>query len=62
VSELYDRQHVDGVLRRVGLPAQRRTEILDQIDFPIDLEGLQEVLGAVGLTHDDLINRRGGSP
>jgi hypothetical protein len=58
----YDRQHVDTVLKRAGMPADRRAEILDDIHFPIGLDGLQAVLAEHGITHDGLINRMGGSP
>ncbi|HVU92391.1 MAG TPA: hypothetical protein VHC23_09175 [Jatrophihabitans sp.] len=58
----YDRQHVDMVLTRAGVPPARRAEILDEIAFPIGLEALQVVLERHGVTHDGLINRMGGSP
>ncbi|MGH3521466.1 MAG: hypothetical protein ACRDU4_01255 [Mycobacterium sp.] len=41
MNALYDREHVDSVLTRVGVPKNRRTVILDQIQFPIDLNRLQ---------------------
>jgi hypothetical protein len=59
---MYDRQHVESVLERVGAPKDRRDAILDEITFPIDLEGLQAVLARHGITHDSLIDRMGGSP
>lgn len=58
----YDRQHVDSVLTRVGVPEDRRNAILDEIEFPIRLDALQAVLAARGITHDGLISRMGGSP
>jgi hypothetical protein len=59
---MYDREHVDSVLKRVGVPKDRRKAILDEIDFPIDLNALQAFLAPLGITHDALINRMGGSP
>jgi hypothetical protein len=59
---MYDRQHVDSVLKRVGLPEDRRDAILDEIQFPIDLNALQTFLAPLSITHDALINRMGGSP
>jgi hypothetical protein len=62
VNEMYDRQHVDSVLNRIGVPTDRRNAILDEIRFPIDLDALQAFLVAHGITHDGLISRMGGSP
>jgi hypothetical protein len=62
MNDMYDRQHVDSVLTRIGVPAERRHAILDEIPFPIHLDALQAFLGARGITHDGLISRMGGSP
>jgi hypothetical protein len=62
VNGMYDRQHVDSVLKRVGMPDERRNAILDEIHFPIELDALQAILEPLGVTHDALINRMGGSP
>jgi hypothetical protein len=62
VTDTYDRQHVEAVLTRVGLPENRREAILNEIRFPIDLDALQAILAPLGITHDALINRMGGSP
>jgi hypothetical protein len=62
MNELYDRDHVDRVLRREGMPADRRNEILDEIPFPVDLDTLQGFLARKGITHDAMIDRLGGSP
>jgi hypothetical protein len=59
---MYDRQHVDSVLKRSGVPTDRRNVILDEIPFPIDLTALQAFLSTHGITHDGLISRMGGSP
>jgi hypothetical protein len=62
VNEVYDRKHVDSVLKRVGMPEDRRNAILDEIHFPVDLDALQALLARLGITHDGLIDRMGGSP
>lgn len=62
MDKLYDRQHVDSVLKRVGIPDERRNAILDEIHFPIQLGALQTFLAARGITHDGLTGRMGGSP
>jgi hypothetical protein len=62
VNQTYDKQHVDAVLKRVGVPEDRRGAILDEVHFPIDLDALQAILAPFGITHDALINRMGGSP
>jgi hypothetical protein len=62
MDKLYDRQQVDSVLKRVGVPEDRRTAILGEIHFPIHLDALQTFLAARGITHDGLISRMGGSP
>lgn len=62
MSATYDRQHVDAILKRVGMPDDRRNALLDDIRFPLDLATLQGILAPLGITHDGLINRMGGSP
>lgn len=62
MNETYDRHHVDTVLKRVGMPDDRRNALLDELHFPIDLAKLQAFLAPLGITHDGLINRMGGSP
>jgi hypothetical protein len=62
MNPMYQREHVDSVLRRVGMPEDRRNALLDEIHFPLDLGGLQALLAPLGITHDDLIDRMGGSP
>lgn len=62
MTGVYDRAHVESVLTRVGVPEERRNAILDEIHFPVDLEGLQALLARQGITHDGLIDRMGGSP
>jgi hypothetical protein len=62
MTQTYDRDHVDAVLKRVGASKERREEILDGIDFPIELDALQAALAPLGITHDGLIGRMGGSP
>ena len=62
MNQMYDRDHVDAVLRRVGAPKERRDEILNSIRFPVELDELQAALAPFGITHDALIDRMGGSP
>ena len=62
MNAIYDRQHVDSVLKRVGVPEDRRKAMLDEIHFPIDLNALQAFLAPLGITHDALIKHMGGSP
>jgi len=62
MTELYDRAHVESVLRRAGVPKDRRNAILDEIRFPLDIGALQDFLAHEGITHDGLIDRMGGSP
>lgn len=62
MNETYDRQQVEAVLERVGMPQDRRNTILEEIHFPIPLRALQNLLAPHGITHDHLIDRIGGSP
>jgi hypothetical protein len=62
VKEMYDRQHVELVLQRVGMSRERRNATLDGIHFPIDADELQAVLLPLGITHGGLTDRMGGSP
>ena len=62
MNAIYDRQHVDSVLKRVGVPEDRRKAMLDEIHFPIDLNARQAFLAPLRITHDALINHMGGSP
>ena len=62
MNTTYDRQQVDAVLKRVGIPNDQRNTILEEIHFPIDLNELETFLAPLGITKDALINRMGGSP
>ena len=62
MNMIYEKQHVDSVLKRVGVPDDRRAAILDEIDFPIELNALQALLEPLGITRDALVSRMGGSP
>jgi hypothetical protein len=62
VNAIYDRERVDSVLTRVGVPKDRRDAILDEIHFPIELNALEALLAPLGITREALINRIGGSP
>jgi hypothetical protein len=57
--EKVSREHVEEVLARVGLATDARKDLLSRIDYPADID---EVARVLGLTHDDLLNRMGGSP
>ena len=59
---MYDRDHVKAVLTRSGLPDDERDEILDEIQFPIDLPSLQRILARFDITHVALMDQMGGSP
>jgi hypothetical protein len=58
----YDRKHVDSVLERTGVATDDRNAMLDEIHFPIDKDALREILAPLGITHDALVDRMGGSP
>jgi hypothetical protein len=62
VNEMYDRPHVELVLKRVGMSKERRNATLDDIHFPIDANELQALLLPLGITHDVLTDLMGGSP
>ncbi len=62
MEALYDRSHVELVLKRAAVPEEVRTPLLDELRFPVRLKDLQDLLAARGITHDGLISRLGGSP
>ena len=62
MEALYDRSHVEFVLKRAGVPDDVRNALLNEIPFPIRLGALQTVLATHGITRDGLISRLGGSP
>jgi hypothetical protein len=62
MKDMYDRDEVDSVLRRAGMPDDRRAALLSEIRFPIPRDALQDILAPLGITHDGLISRMGGSP
>lgn len=59
MADLVSREHVDDVLARVGVPADKRQELLDRIEYPADVN---EVMRVFGVSRDDLVSRMGGSP
>ena len=48
LRQMYDREHVESVLKRVGVQQDRRNDVLDEIHFPVDLEALQTFLASLG--------------
>jgi hypothetical protein len=59
---LISKDDAANVMRRVGIPAARRAEILRQLPDPIDLDGAQPVFVAYGVTLGELLDRIGASP
>lgn len=59
MAERVSREHVNEVLARVGVSLDRRNELLDQLDYPADIN---DVMIKFKLTRDQLVNRMGGSP
>jgi hypothetical protein len=53
------REHVEKVLARVGIATSEREALLNQLDYPADVNDVMKLLG---LTHDQLTNMMGGSP
>jgi len=62
MTDVYDRHHVDSVLRHAGVPEDQRIQILARVEFPISLNEVLALLAPFGLTHDSLVDRMGGSP
>jgi hypothetical protein len=58
VTHLHARQ----VLRRAGFSAEQIDQILGQLPDPFDLDSDGSTLQRLGLTHDRLVDRMGGSP
>jgi hypothetical protein len=56
------RDHVDAVLQRVGASTDERNALLDELDFPADLDTLIHALEAKGVSRDMLVSLMGGSP
>jgi hypothetical protein len=56
-----DRQRMIELLRRLGY-AQAADEAERTLPDPVSLEQLQEFAARYDVSHDELINRMGGSP
>jgi hypothetical protein len=59
MADLVSREHVEDVLARVGVSADKRQELLDRLEYPADVN---EVMRVLGVTRDELVSRMGGSP
>lgn len=55
------RQHVVHILRMAGLP-DLADEAQRELPDPVEYDHAARFLAQHGITKDDLINRRGGSP
>jgi hypothetical protein len=55
------RQHVVDLLRRTGLPGLAE-EAHRTLPDPVEYSQAEHFLGQNGITKDELISRRGGSP
>jgi hypothetical protein len=55
------RQHVVDVLQRAGL-GQEAEAIASSLPDPVDIDRAEQLLLPYGITLDELISRRGGSP
>jgi hypothetical protein len=55
------REHVIDILDRSGLTGERRERIL-ALDYPADYEEVLDLFRSMGVNHDELISRMGGSP
>jgi hypothetical protein len=61
-DKLITKDRARKVLRRAGIPAAQIEEMLAQLPDPFDIESAQPVYARYGLSHEQLINRMGGSP
>jgi hypothetical protein len=55
------RAHVLDIIRRSGLTAEQRERIL-ALEYPADYEHVVALFRSMGVNHDELISRMGGSP
>jgi hypothetical protein len=55
------REHVLEVLARAGLTTEQRERIL-ALEYPADYERVLDLFRSMGVNHDQLISRMGGSP
>jgi hypothetical protein len=55
------RAHVMDILDRSGLRGEQRERIL-ALDYPADLDHVLALFRSMGVNHDELISRMGGSP
>jgi|tagenome__1003787_1003787.scaffolds.fasta_scaffold15331671_1 hypothetical protein len=55
------RAHVQDIIVRSGLTAEQRERVL-ALEYPADLGRVVELFRSMGVNHDELITRMGGSP
>jgi hypothetical protein len=55
------REHVLDIIDRSGLTAEQRERVL-ALDYPADFQQVLELFRSMGVNHDALITRMGGSP
>jgi hypothetical protein len=55
------RAHVLDIVERSGLTAEQRERIL-ALEYPADFQHVLELFQSMGVNHDELISRMGGSP
>ena len=61
-DKLITKDRARKVLQRAGIPAAQIDEMLAQLPDPFDIARAQPVYARYGLSHEQLINRMGGSP
>jgi uncharacterized protein YpiB (UPF0302 family) len=59
MDQRISRDHVEQVLARVGIATNEREALLNQLDYPADVN---DVMRLLSLTRDQLTNMMGGSP
>jgi hypothetical protein len=60
--DLRSKAEVLAVLRRAGVPEQTVQQLNAALEDPVDLRRDDALLASFGVTHDNLIDRMGGSP
>lgn len=55
------RAHVLDIIARAGLTAEQRERVL-ALSYPADLERVLALFRSMGVNHDQLVSRMGGSP
>ena len=55
------RAHVLDIIERSGLTAEQRERVL-ALEYPADFQHVLALFRSMGVNHDELISRMGGSP